>query len=417
MPSLRILWLSNKMQSERDSTGTGSWLDAMARELTHCGEVQLGNIAHGSVPTTTRQDYGPVQQWIVPSRLKLGRNGLPSREVVAQIVNAVHEFSPDLIHVWGTEGCWGLLTARGLLKPPALLEMQGLKGAIAKVFAGDLSLREQMACVGPKEILRRSTIPQGRKKFAIWGAFEREMILGHRFITTQSDWLEAQVRAINGACRVFHNDFALRTPFHSASPWQPTDSLVVFCSAAYPAPFKGLHIAIRAIGLLARRFPEIQLRIAGVHQRPGIRRDGYIAWVEREVKRRGLMSNVRWLGPLPATEIASELQRCSAVVLPTFIEGYCLALAEAMILGAPAVAGYTGGTSYLAQDGVSALFFPLGDEAMCAYQLERILTNPELATHLSDQSRAIALVRNDRERIVQNQLAIYHEVIGAVTEG
>ena len=52
-------------------------------------------------------------------------------------------------------------------------------------------------------------------------------------------------------------------------------------------------------------------------------------------------------------------------------------------------------------------------EAMCAYQLERVLTNPELALRLSRESRRIASDRNDRERIVQRQLEIYRQVVEA----
>lgn len=48
---------------------------------------------------------------------------------------------------------------------------------------------------------------------------------------------------------------------------------------------------------------------------------------------------------------------------------------------------------------------------MCAYQLERVLTDPELALRLSRESRKIATVRNDRQRIVQRQLEIYRQVL------
>ena len=65
----------------------------------------------------------------------------------------------------------------------------------------------------------------------------------------------------------------------------------------------------------------------------------------------------------------------------------------------------------LGKDEDSCLFFPPGDEAMCAYQLERVLTDPELALRLSRESRKIATVRNDRQRIVQRQLEIYRQVL------
>ena len=103
---MKILWLSNKVISDHDSGATGTWLDASAHDLILSGEVELGNIALGSVGRTSKQDFGQIYQWIVPSAAKPGKNGLPSNRFIAEIINAVEEFSPDLIHIWGTEGFW-----------------------------------------------------------------------------------------------------------------------------------------------------------------------------------------------------------------------------------------------------------------------------------------------------------------------
>jgi L-malate glycosyltransferase len=125
-----------------------------------------------------------------------------------------------------------------------------------------------------------------------------------------------------------------------------------------------------------------------------------------------LKENICWLGRLSAAQITCELRTASATVIPTFIESYSMAFVEAMKMGTPTVVSYTGGTGYLGRDEETCLFFPLGDEAMCAYQLERVLTDRELALRLSRQARQIALVRNDRQAIVQRQLEIYRQVLG-----
>jgi glycosyltransferase involved in cell wall biosynthesis len=243
------------------------------------------------------------------------------------------------------------------------------------------------------------------------------MITAHRFITVQSSWLEAQIKAINANCTVFYNDFALREPFCESSQWQFSGRPIVFCTAAYPAPFKGLHIATRAIALIRRHIPSVMLRIAGSHGRKGIRRDGYIAWVDREIRRLKIDNHVEWLGPLSAKEIVVELQNCSAFVLPSFIEGYCVGLAEAMMVGAPSVVSFAGGAPALAIAEESAIFFPPGDEAMCAYELIRVLTDRALAESLSASARKVAFERNDVQKIIDRQLEIYEDVIAGSISG
>lgn len=418
MEKMRILWLSNKIQSEVDTTTTGTWLDAMARLLVQSGEVELGNIALGPVARTTRQDYGAVQQWVVPAKAKPQRNGLPASHFVEEIVQAVNEFSPDLAHIWGTESFWGLLTARGLVRYPALLEMQGLKGACARVFAGGLTLREQFNCIGLKEIIKQSMIFQGRQRFARWGFFEWEIIRGHRWITTQSDWIRAWVRNANPECRLFHNDLAINPTFYfDAWHYPDASSKIIFCSAAYPVPYKGLHVAVRALATLKKWMSNVKLHIAGYHQKPGLRQDGYVAWLNRQVEVLGLQNEVVWLGALTAAEIVAQMRQASAMLLPTFIENCSTAMQEAMVFGIPLVVSYVGGLPSLARDEESALFFPAGDEAMAAYQLERILTDRALAERLSRNARAVALVRNDPQRILQNQLEIYRQVLAEAGSG
>lgn len=413
---MKVLWFSNRVQTDHGDCGSGSWLGAMARALAGSGRVELANIAQGAVPELIRDDCGPIRQWVVPrGAARLTRGGLPSRRIIAQILKASEEFDPDLVHVWGVEGFWGLLTARNLIGTPALLEMQGLRGAIAQVFHGGLSNREQLACMGLREILRRSSIFQQRRYFRRWGRIEEEIIAGHNFITVQSAWMKAQVERVRPGMRTFYNERILREPFYACRPWRFHRNPVVFCSAAYSAPFKGLHTAIRATGILKARFPNIQLRVAGPHRRPGIRQDGYVTWLTRQAGALGVGDDLAWLGFLSAAEVVEQIGSAGACLVPSFIENCSNAMQEAMLVGAPVVASYAGGLPSLARDDESALFFPPGDEAMCAYQLGRALSEEDLATRLSRNARQTALVRNDRERRVRRQLRIYERVLGAST--
>jgi len=56
--------------------------------------------------------------------------------LVEEIVKACEWFQPDLVHIWGIERFWGLLTARGYIRVPVLLEMQGDVEGLGKTFYG-----------------------------------------------------------------------------------------------------------------------------------------------------------------------------------------------------------------------------------------------------------------------------------------
>ena len=412
---MRVLWLSPVALTDRDEGG-GTWLRALAPHLLRSGQVILGNIATAPVTKTRRQDSGEIIQWLVPGVNNSSRNHLPSDKVIGDIVEAAKEFQPDIVHVWGTEYFWGLLTARKLLPYPSLLEIQGLKGPCSRVFAGGLSFREILSCIGIREVMRRSSILQVKKKFARWACFENEIIAKHSNITTQSLWVEAWIRSLNSSCNLFHTELALRDAFYESEPWKPPGNFTIFTSSVASGPFKGLHDAIRATAILRVRIPSIKLRIAGGHQRKGIRQDGYIRWVNSIIRRYDLSKNVEWLGPLTAKEVAQELNNCAVAIMSSHCETYSVSFAEAMQLGVPLVTSFTGGTAWLAKDEESALFYPAGDEVMCAHQLWRILTDPKLAEGLSNKGRDIAYGRNNPEKIVKNQLEIYRRILDTKLE-
>lgn len=413
---MKILWLSNVVLNEIESYSTGTWLYAMSRGLIDSRSVKLGNISQGDVKRYTQQDFGSIKQWIIPNTLKQRKDGLPSQQIINDIVSAVNEFKPDLIHIWGTEGNWGLLTARKIIKIPALLGIQGIKSAISKYYSGNLTTMEMLKCIGIKEIVRKSTIFHGQYKFKQWGKFEKEIISNHKFIATQSKWSDIYIKSINKNCVTYQIDRILREIFYTAVPWKYNSKPIIFFSAAYPSPFKGLHVAVRALAILKNNFPNIQLRIAGWHPRTGIRSDGYVSWIVREIKRLDLESNVVWLNSLSAIQIIKELQKCSAIVIPSFVESYCLVLAEAMILGVPSVVSYTGGMVNLGHHEKSVLFFPPGDSEICAWQLDRILTDCDIAQKLSTQARETALVRNNSKQVTQRQIDIYRQVLNKAKE-
>lgn len=413
----KILWLSNRFFTETPDSSTGTWLTAMGNELVASGHVQLANISQDKVESVKRRDCNGITQWVVPYE-KLGRDGLPSRRTVVGIKQAVAEFAPELIHVWGTENYWGLLTARNILTGKSLLDMQGIKYACAQVYYGGLTFSERLRCIGPKELIKPSISLQFLKhRFHAWRAFEGEIIQGHRNISTQSDWIRAHVEHINRDCKILKTEIMLRSEFKNAEPWTPTEGLpetvspIIFTGCGCSTAYKGVHVLLRAVAIVKQHFPSVVLNVAGYIPRGGIRKSGYERFVEHEVRRLGLSENVCWLGPLDATGLIREMYRAAVAVVPSFIESYSLALAEALKLGVPCVVSYAGAMPELAKHEGSALFFPPGDETMCAWQIKKILMSPSVATQLSSTARQVGLLRHNPIDVLKRQIEIYEEVI------
>lgn len=411
-----ILWFCNRPIEITSDRRDGTWFTAMARSLAASGKVKLAIISQAKVDRLEKYGSGDIAQWVVPFET-LSRVGLPTRKTIEAIQGVFDEIKPDLVHVWGTENYWGLLSARGRFSCPTVLEIQGLKYACAKVFYGDLAMSELLRCVGPLEILRpSSSLFMGKRRFERWGRFEKEMILKHKYISTQSDWVRSHMLSINSASTLFNTGIMLRQEFLESHAWssqkhQTTSSPSLFTSSSGAAAYKGLHVLLRAIALLKEKYPRIVLNVAGDIMKNGIRQSGYSRWLHRESHRLGVFDNICWLGPLDAEGIICNSLKVSAVVIPSFVETYSLAMAEAMVIGVPVVASSAGAMPELACNGLSALFFPSGDEVACASQIEKVIDDKVLANKLSQNSRQTGLTRNSPHEVVKRQISIYNEIL------
>jgi glycosyltransferase involved in cell wall biosynthesis len=407
---MRVLWLSN-IEITSELRGTGSWIFAMANALVNTGTIQLYNITQGKVKNVTRQDYQSINQWLFPFE-SLRTNGLPGSKTILEIKSIVNDIKPDIIHIWGMENYWGLLTARGYIEGNIILEIQGLKFAIAKYFYSGLTLLDILKCFRLKEFLKPSVSLIGLKRsYTKWGKFEREMLMKHRIISTQSDWVRAYVKNVNPMIQVLNTSISLRTEFVEANKWE-ADSCIpyrIFTSNSPSNSYKGLHILFDAILILKNRFPQIRLCIAG-SAISGLREGGYSKWLKRKINQLGLSENISWLGPLDAENIVLQMLKANVAVVPSFVESYCLSLDEALTVGVPTVISFSGAMPELAIHERTALFFPPGDVVMCANAIEKFFVNKEYAQIVSqnafDENKA-----KKKLNLADLQISIYRSVL------
>ena len=138
---------------------------------------------------------------------------------------------------------------------------------------------------------------------------------------------------------------------------------------------------------------------------------GYTKYLESLIRDLDLFENVVFLGSLNEYQIVKELQNVDVTVIPSFVETYCLAFAESMIIGTPTIASYAGAMPELAEDGKDAFFYNSMDFISCAYYIDQLVCDKSLAEKLSANGRKRRLQENDRELVVNTQLDIYHKII------
>lgn len=416
---MKILWFSNYRFSSKDDSRTGTWLGAMGRALVATGQCNLVNVTIAPVDDLTFDESGGVRQWLLPF-WKTGCDGMPSVANLAKIKELVDSEKPDLVHVWGLESYYGLLIARGIISGyKTLLDIQGIRFAVGNFFMGNLTLAEQIRCIGVKELLRWSISPIAtQKRYLSFLDWEIETIRGFGDISYQSQWSHDYLKTLASPNVKLHRTQRMLRKEFEVGGWSLSsrnDSEPYIFAMCGAAPYKGLHIAVRAFSFLVKSRGSgrnLKMLIGGGMGRTDYFRSGYLKFVQSEIKRLGLVANVAFLGPLNAGQMREYFLGASAFLHPSFIESYSLVVAESMSMGVPSVISYAGAMPELAVDGESALYYPSGDAVLCAERICRILDSDELAQKLSRNARDIAIKRNSHDKGVQRQLEIYHDVLG-----
>lgn len=417
---MKVLWFSNAVFNGNTPKATGTWLYSMANALIDRG-VELYNITQKKdVVEIQFNEIDDIKQWILPE-YKL-YNGLPRLKYIKQIQTLVDNIKPDIIHIWGVESYWGLLTARGFVRGNVLLEIQGIRETCARVFYGGLSWPEVLSTIKTKEFIKpKISLPAQKFFFKKWSRFEREIISAQKSITTQSSWVRSWITQFTSpGTTVFRTDLIIRGQFLDSEPWRKPQhdesSPVIFALSSEAHAFKGLHDGIKALAILKRQYPKIQLRVAGNFEvnRPFYKRNGYTKYLLKLIKSNNLEANVVFLGSLDASALKNEMLKADVMIQPSYVESYSLALSEAMAIGVPCVVSYAGAMPELAVDGIDALFYSPSDYFNMAMSVKRILEDPCLCSALSGHARARSHERNSAKNVVENQIMIYKEVKGEI---
>lgn len=415
---IKVCWISSCIFSDEPIRSTGTWLKPLADALTHSGEVELYNITRNFHAHTERQDTSAgIKQWILPN-YRYGQGLLLDHEPMA-VCRRIHaildEIHPDVVHIWGTEFKWTSVVAAGHIPYPTFIDMQGILSHYAKVYYGDLSGDVRQRVAWSWSDLRHWRMSHWFKQTEMQrrGEIERQHLPLFKHISVQSSFVERCISELAPKATQLRTGIILRPEFRAAAgTWKRIDRNVVFaCAGTFNLPYKGLHILIEAIGELAAKYPDIRLHLGGHKMNLSHPTDGYTRYIAQQIERLDLTDHITWLGPLDANGLVAEMLHSQLCVVPSFIETYCLAMAEAMMVGLPCIGTNAGALPELATDGEEALYYDPADPIALAKQISRLLDDASLAEKLSLKGTSRRLIDNDPDRILQMQLDNYHKVI------
>lgn len=144
---------------------------------------------------------------------------------------------------------------------------------------------------------------------------------------------------------------------------------------------KGYKDLINAFAHIAQTFPSWRLSIAG---------NGDIEQGKELTLRLGIADRVDFLGWINGKTKEAAFREASIFCLPSYAEGFPMAVLDAWAYGLPVITTPVGGIPDVAKDGENMLLFNPGDIDALSSQLEKLITDEELRNKIAAQSHELA---------------------------
>ncbi len=420
---MRILWLCNVIIPQAAAmldmkTGVGGgWLNQLSDIFDKREDIDLCVMApYQNENGLTHITFGNGSRFYgfkkaVPEPWKYDES---LEKVFKRIIN---EFNPDIVHIFGTEFPHSLAMVRAFNNPKrTIIHIQGLVSAIAKHYEAFLPY-DTVKKYSFRDFIKRDNIANQREKFKKRGIYEKEAIKKVNHVFYRTDWDRAVTKAINPKVKLHYAQEMMRERFYTGEwRYEECEKYSIFISqGGYPV--KGLHIMLEALGQIKRAYKDVKLYIAGEDMlkeesfKDRIRKSCYAKYLKELITERELFKNVMFTGFLDEEAMKCRYLKSNVFVSASSIENSPNSVAEAMLLGVPSVVSFVGGCSSLITHGESGFLYQADAPYMLAEYVCRIFESAELAEKLSFKEKERAKEFYNREKIVDDILKAYGEMI------
>lgn len=422
---MKILWCVNVLLPDAEraiglpkNPFGGGWMASLSSDLANTEGIDLAVATLYLGSELKKLEVNNITYYLIPGGHKamLGKSSERLKEHWREVTG---DFKPDLLHLHGTEHAHGLALLDACPDIPSVVSIQGLLGVIEKHYYAGMEFSDVFLRPSFRDIIRLDPLWNNRRSFRKRAVFEREILCKVRHVIGRTTWDYSNVKAVNPSIKYHHCDESLRDPFYR-NKWDISNvqrHSIFTTQAGYP--IKGFHVLLKAVALLKRDYPDIQVFAAGYNLlgnsfKERLKTPGYGLYIKRLIKKHGLEDNVIFTGMLDAEGVVDRLLNSNVFVIPSAVENSPNSLAEAMLLGVPCIGSYTGGIPDMLENGNCGFLYPFMEEAMLAEYIRRIFESDELALQFSQAGRESAHKRHDRRKITGTMVGIYRDIISGL---
>ena len=325
----------------------------------------------------------------------------------------ISDFRPEVLHIFGTEFGHSLAAAKIFGKPErTLVGLQGVISECAKEYMADLPASVQNS-VSFRDWLKKDSMKQQQEKFFIRGEREKEVLKLSGNVTGRTAFDKAAAEKMNSQAKYFFMNETMRGEFYEGK-WNYGNCKkhsIFFSQADYP--LKGFHYLLQALELIKEKYPDVTVNVAGNSLvnyksfKDKIKISAYGKYLRKFVKELNLEDKITFLGKLSAEEMKRQYLQCHTFVCASSLENSPNSVGEAMLLGTPVVAPYTGGIPSMLEHEKEGLLFEKGNVKALAEAVMETWEDDKLVDIITKNARVRARKTHDADQNYKKLMEIY----------
>lgn len=413
---MKVLWFSVTQSLYGQNTTShngGGWISSLEHIVRNISDVQLAVafIDHSSEGKfkviTGNVIYYPMtivrsrKEWLID---KFNIDSI-DKDILNSCKKVVEDYNPDVIHVFGSEWCFGLISEYTNI--PVVIHLQGSWPPYRNAqYPPGYSRKEEIInrWYNPKAILQ--FILDERRSFQ--RARREEKILSiTSYFMGRTRWDKALTKFYSPKSEYFYCSEALRSDIMASNiKWNlQKRSEYILVTVGGGHVLKGLDVILKTAQLLKMRGDiDFEWRLLGPTP----------ANMRKFEKKASILCRdvcVKPLGRKSAKEVQQNLIDASLYVHTAYIDNSPNSICEAQYLGLPVISTYVGGIPSLFKDDYPQdCLVPTNDPYYLASKIVEVLENKELSLFMSKSNLEIATYRHSEERILNDLLRCYKKI-------
>jgi glycosyltransferase involved in cell wall biosynthesis len=416
---MKVLWISNSPslydQGKHHYHGSG-WIESLEALLASDTSIELGlAFFHGTdaeKKVINQTTYYPIlKQSGMKNPLKTLYNNWRvksiDQEYLGQFLNVIEDFKPDVIHVFGTEGFFGLVQDHTLI--PVIIHLQGLINPILNsYFPTGVSKSDFWfnTAYFLDHVLGRS-IPFSIKRFKYQANREAFILRNAKHVMGRTAWDQSIATFYNSCVNYYHVDEVLRPIFYEETPVKKLENgKLVILSTLSPTIYKGIDTVLKTADLLMKEsLTDFEWNVVGLRED-----DRLVQHFEKKLKIHHKSCHVNFLGRKNADELKSLLTQSDVFVHPSYIDNSPNSVCEAQMLGLMVIACNVGGVASIIKDDETGKLIPANGVFELASLLKNYAKYKVKFDVLAESGKKTALQRHNKQRIKADVLQAYKAI-------